>query len=128
MPNVPIVSACNGAEARNQPMPQQRTLPSVGGTLTDACSTIAMSSSDVTAASGCNETLTRTYLFTDACNNTVTCDQIIVRKIDLTAPTAKGMPNGTSSKCMQWSMASSLCYSSGLHLKQEEPRRMLVQR
>ncbi|MBL0295426.1 MAG: hypothetical protein IPQ04_14570 [Saprospiraceae bacterium] len=37
-----------------------------GGTLTDACSTIAMSSSDVTAASGCNETLTRTYLFTDA--------------------------------------------------------------
>ncbi|MBL0295421.1 MAG: hypothetical protein IPQ04_14545, partial [Saprospiraceae bacterium] len=49
--------------------------------LTDACSTIAMSSSDVTAASGCNETLTKNILVHgDACNNTVTCDQIITKK------------------------------------------------
>ncbi|MBK9213411.1 MAG: hypothetical protein IPO14_10795 [Saprospiraceae bacterium] len=85
-PAAPVVSACNGAWPAAYAAAADFTL--AGGTLTDACSTIAMSSSDVTAASGCNETLTRTYLFTDACNNTVTCDQIIVRKVDLTAPTA----------------------------------------
>ncbi|MBL0295419.1 MAG: hypothetical protein IPQ04_14535 [Saprospiraceae bacterium] len=31
-------------------------------------------------------------MFTDACNNTVTCDQIIVRKVDLTAPTISCAP------------------------------------
>ncbi|MBK9213179.1 MAG: proprotein convertase P-domain-containing protein [Saprospiraceae bacterium] len=85
-PTAPVVSACNGAWPAAYATAADFTV--AGGTLTDACSTIAMSSSDVTAASGCNETLTRTYLFTDACNNTVTCDQIIVRKVDLTAPLA----------------------------------------
>ncbi|MBL0295427.1 MAG: hypothetical protein IPQ04_14575 [Saprospiraceae bacterium] len=108
-PTAPVVSACNGA----WPVAYATAADFIaGGTLTDACSTIAMSSSDVTAASGCNETLTRTYLFTDACNNTVTCDQIIVRKVDLTTYSQKPAPvvsacNGAWQQPMQQQRTSS---------------------
>jgi hypothetical protein len=96
-PPAPVVSACNGAWPAAYATADDFTL--AGGTLTDACSTIAMSSSDVTVAGGCDETLTRTYLFTDACNNTVTCDQIIVRKVDITAPSATCPPAPVVSAC-----------------------------
>ncbi|MBL0191241.1 MAG: hypothetical protein IPQ18_07835 [Saprospiraceae bacterium] len=96
-PTAPVVSACNGAWPAAYATADDFTL--AGGTLTDACSTIAMSSSDVTVAGGCDETLTRTYLFTDACNNTVTCDQIIVRKVDITAPSATCPPAPVVSAC-----------------------------
>ncbi|MBL0191242.1 MAG: hypothetical protein IPQ18_07840 [Saprospiraceae bacterium] len=96
-PPAPVVSACNGAWPAAYATAADFTL--AGGTLTDACSTIAMSSSDVTVAGGCDETLTRTYLFTDACNNTVTCDQIIVRKVDITAPSATCPPAPVVSAC-----------------------------
>ncbi|MBL0295428.1 MAG: proprotein convertase P-domain-containing protein [Saprospiraceae bacterium] len=57
---------------------------SIGG---GTCVT-AVTSSDITTSSGCNETLTRTYTIVNSCNISATCDQIIVRKVDLTAPTA----------------------------------------
>ncbi|MBL0295425.1 MAG: hypothetical protein IPQ04_14565 [Saprospiraceae bacterium] len=70
----------------------------LGGNASDACGDLTISSSDITASSGCNETLTRTYIFKDGCNNTATCDHKITRKISVPIILNCG-PNISVSSC-----------------------------
>ena len=62
-----------------------------GGSLSDKCNTITISSSDVSNnGNECNENIkviTRTYTFTDACNNASSVNQTFTYAADLEAPT-----------------------------------------
>ncbi len=72
---------------------------------TDNCSTTTISTSDVTAISGCVTTLTRTYTIEDACGNTASCDRIYTWTTDTTAPSitceddTEDFLNGTNYGC-----------------------------
>ncbi|MFT5494633.1 MAG: putative repeat protein (TIGR01451 family) [Kiritimatiellia bacterium] len=54
---------------------------------TDDCGDVSVSLfSEATATNGCDVTFTRTYLVTDACGNTNSCDEIFTYREDLEAP------------------------------------------
>jgi hypothetical protein len=72
------------------------------GTLTaiDNCSgNITATGVDVQVANGCGYTITRTWTFTDACNNTSSVSQTI-NVLDNTAPVAPTAPTNQSYQCL----------------------------
>ncbi len=77
------------------------TLPADTGTATatDNCSTPAVTFSDVTVAGGCPQeiTITRTWLASDGCGNTSTCDQTIF--VDDTTPPVITCPANLTIEC-----------------------------
>ncbi|WP_143774438.1 Ig-like domain-containing protein, partial [Niastella vici] len=69
-------------------------------TATDNCSgNITKTGVDVRVANGCGYTITRTWTFTDACNNTSSVSQII-NVLDNTAPVAPAAPASQSFQCL----------------------------
>ena len=57
-------------------------------TASDACGSVTVTHvGDQTSTAGCSQTITRTYMATDACGNTATCAQVITAITDVTAPT-----------------------------------------
>jgi hypothetical protein len=69
-------------------------------TATDNCSgNITATGVDVQVANGCGYTITRTWTFTDACNNTSSVSQII-NVLDNTAPVAPAAPAAQSYQCL----------------------------
>jgi hypothetical protein len=69
-------------------------------TATDNCSgDITATGVDVQVANGCGYTITRTWTFTDACNNTSSVSQII-NVLDNTAPVAPAAPASQSFQCL----------------------------
>jgi hypothetical protein len=78
------------------------TLVPAPGTLTatDNCSgNITATGVDAQVANGCGYTITRTWTFTDACNNTSSVSQII-NVLDNTAPVAPAAPASQNFQCL----------------------------
>lgn len=65
----------------------------------DACSSVSISSNDVTSGTDCNKTLTRTYTASDACGNSSTKAQTITYKVDTQAPVLVGIGANTVINC-----------------------------
>jgi hypothetical protein len=69
-------------------------------TATDNCSgNITATGTDVQVASGCGYTITRTWTFTDACNNTSSVSQTI-NVLDNTAPVLPAAPAAQNFQCL----------------------------
>ncbi|WP_207513765.1 HYR-like domain-containing protein, partial [Longitalea luteola] len=69
-------------------------------TATDNCSgDITATGVDVQVANGCGYTITRTWTFTDACNNTTSVSQTI-NVLDNTAPVAPAAPASQNFQCL----------------------------
>ncbi|NEN25202.1 T9SS type A sorting domain-containing protein [Cryomorpha ignava] len=66
---------------------------------TDVCSSVTLTYSDgVPSGEGCTQTITRTWVATDACGNSTSADQIIT-KTDNTGPVIIGVPPGSNLQC-----------------------------
>jgi hypothetical protein len=55
-------------------------------TATDGCGTPTVTCTNVTLTNGCVRTRTLTYTAKDACNNSVSCSQVITWTVDTTPP------------------------------------------
>ncbi|RYZ49415.1 MAG: hypothetical protein EOP49_16325, partial [Sphingobacteriales bacterium] len=71
-----------------QPFPAPDTTLVVATDNCAAAPTVAFVSDSAPVVSGCQETITRTYSVTDACNNSVNVTQTLTRSNDTTPPTA----------------------------------------
>ncbi|TDD73924.1 gliding motility-associated C-terminal domain-containing protein [Flavobacterium caseinilyticum] len=88
-----ILTGCNG----NFPAPDIKLITVEAG----ACSIplVAFVSDSAPTLNGCNETTLRTYSVTDACGNSITVTQKLIRTIDTTKPTASNPSDITITGC-----------------------------
>jgi gliding motility-associated-like protein len=92
-PSSEILSGCN------TPIPAPDI--SVVTDAADNCGTpVVAFVSDVTDLVGCTETTTRTFSVTDACNNSITVEQLIIRTVDMTPPIFTTPPADVTVNCI----------------------------
>jgi len=92
-PSPIIVSGCNTAV----PAPDISYVTDAA----DNCSApVVAFVSDVADLVGCTETTTRTFSVTDACNNSITVEQLITRTVDNTPPVFTNPPADISVDCI----------------------------